>query len=77
MGLVFIAGENVRDIISISKLLKKYDGPEEVRKILTTLEEKKELEKERRNERARMHVLRVYDATHSISVSVFGQDGFL
>src|SRR5215831_6377041 len=34
---VFKVDGSVRDVISISKLLKKYDGPEEVREILTTL----------------------------------------
>ena len=34
---VFKVDGSVRDVISISKLLKRYDGPEEVREILTTL----------------------------------------
>ena len=34
---VFKVDGSVRDVISISKLLKRYDGPEEVREILTSL----------------------------------------
>ena len=37
IGEVFKVDGSVRDVISISKLLKKYDGPEEVKEILATL----------------------------------------
>jgi len=42
---VFKVDGSVRDVISISKLLKRYDGPEEVREILTTLNKYAEAEK--------------------------------
>jgi hypothetical protein len=34
---VFKADGNVRDVVSISKLLKKHDEPEEIRSILNAL----------------------------------------
>src|SRR5215469_2331715 len=37
IGEVFKVDGSVRDVISISRLLKKYDGPEEVKEILATL----------------------------------------
>jgi len=42
---VFKVDGSVRDVISISRLLKKYDGPEEVKEILATLNKYAEAEK--------------------------------
>jgi len=42
---VFKVDGSVRDVISISKLLKKYDGPEKVKEILATLNKYAEAEK--------------------------------